>query len=62
MNEDIFRNYGYGRYRLNARNRRQVTLRYTSRKIGRNEPCPCSSDKKYKKCCGKIFDNNRCHR
>tara|TARA_R110000850_G_scaffold131982_1_gene253018 strand:+ start:4017 stop:4259 length:243 start_codon:yes stop_codon:yes gene_type:complete len=20
-------------------------------KIGRNEPCPCGSDKKYKKCC-----------
>src|SRR6056297_149616 len=24
-----------------------------SRKIGRNEPCPCGSGKKYKKCCGK---------
>ena len=23
-----------------------------SRKIGRNEPCPCGSGKKYKKCCG----------
>ncbi len=22
------------------------------RKIGRNEPCPCGSGKKYKKCCG----------
>ena len=22
-------------------------------KIGRNEPCPCGSGKKYKKCCGK---------
>ena len=22
-------------------------------KIGRNEPCPCNSGKKYKKCCGK---------
>jgi uncharacterized protein YecA (UPF0149 family) len=21
------------------------------RKIGRNEPCPCGSGKKYKKCC-----------
>ncbi len=21
-------------------------------KIGRNEPCPCGSGKKYKKCCG----------
>ena len=24
------------------------------KKIGRNEPCPCGSGKKYKKCCGKI--------
>jgi uncharacterized protein YecA (UPF0149 family) len=23
-------------------------------KIGRNEPCPCGSGKKYKKCCGKL--------
>jgi phage gp36-like protein len=23
------------------------------RKIGRNEPCPCGSGKKYKKCCGR---------
>ncbi len=24
-----------------------------ARKIGRNEPCPCGSGKKYKKCCGR---------
>jgi hypothetical protein len=24
-----------------------------SEKIGRNDPCPCKSGKKYKKCCGK---------
>ena len=24
-----------------------------SNKIGRNDPCPCGSSKKYKKCCGK---------
>lgn len=23
------------------------------RKVGRNEPCPCGSGKKYKNCCGK---------
>jgi preprotein translocase subunit SecA len=23
-----------------------------SDKVGRNEPCPCGSGKKYKKCCG----------
>jgi len=25
----------------------------TSNKVGRNDPCPCGSGKKYKKCCGK---------
>ena len=25
----------------------------TVEKIGRNDPCPCGSGKKYKKCCGK---------
>ena len=31
-----------------------VTLPITAeRKPGRNEPCPCGSGKKYKKCCGK---------
>ena len=24
----------------------------TSTKVGRNDPCPCGSGKKYKKCCG----------
>ena len=28
------------------------TFRYTVRKITRNEPCPCGSGKKVKKCCG----------
>ena len=27
------------------------TVRRTSAKVGRNEPCPCGSGKKYKKCC-----------
>ncbi|MBR6467995.1 MAG: SEC-C domain-containing protein, partial [Desulfovibrio sp.] len=22
-------------------------------RVGRNDPCPCGSGKKYKKCCGK---------
>jgi uncharacterized protein YecA (UPF0149 family) len=29
-----------------------VATRITKPKIGRNEPCPCGSGKKYKKCCG----------
>ncbi|MDY0162696.1 YchJ family protein [Desulfobotulus sp.] len=28
-----------------------VTIRRESPKVGRNEPCPCGSGKKYKKCC-----------
>ena len=29
------------------------TVRRTKKKVGRNQPCPCGSGKKYKKCCGK---------
>jgi len=27
-------------------------LKSGTKKLGRNEPCPCGSGKKYKKCCG----------
>ena len=43
---------------LNAwRISQQVTGQFTTeaptfRKAGRNEPCPCGSGKKYKRCCG----------
>ena len=30
----------------------QVTYRRSEAKVGRNDPCPCGSGKKYKKCCG----------
>ena len=29
-----------------------VQQRVTGKKVGRNDPCPCGSGKKYKKCCG----------
>ena len=32
---------------------RQNTVRRTEEKVGRNDPCPCGSGKKYKNCCGK---------
>jgi preprotein translocase subunit SecA len=32
---------------------RQETVRRTQAKVGRNDPCPCGSGKKYKNCCGK---------
>jgi hypothetical protein len=28
------------------------TVKSSTRRVGRNEPCPCGSGKKYKKCCG----------
>ena len=31
--------------------RRRVASAKKRHKIGRNEPCPCGSGKKYKKCC-----------
>ena len=30
---------------------KQVTVRRDAKKVGRNDPCPCGSGKKYKKCC-----------
>ena len=30
-----------------------ATVRRTQPKVGRNEPCPCGSGKKYKNCCGR---------
>jgi preprotein translocase subunit SecA len=29
------------------------TVKREGKKVGRNDPCPCGSGKKYKKCCGK---------
>lgn len=29
------------------------TIRREGKKVGRNDPCPCGSGKKYKQCCGK---------
>ena len=29
-----------------------VPVRKTGREVGRNDPCPCGSGRKYKKCCG----------
>jgi preprotein translocase subunit SecA len=35
--------------------RKVETFRREIPKIGRNDPCPCGSGKKYKKCCGKAI-------
>jgi preprotein translocase subunit SecA len=31
---------------------RSASSSVTNQKVGRNEPCPCGSGKKFKKCCG----------
>ena len=31
----------------------QAPVKRDSSKVGRNDPCPCGSGKKYKDCCGK---------
>ncbi len=38
--------------RTNIRKKFNEDHRAVSNKVGRNEPCPCGSGKKYKKCCG----------
>lgn len=44
---------------LSAEKRKEITKAYrvsgivvNENKVGRNDPCPCGSGKKYKKCCG----------
>jgi len=39
----------------NATEKQKIQPRTVGEKIGRNDPCPCGSGKKYKKCCGKIY-------
>ncbi len=36
--------------------KRKITPRVVEEKVGRNDPCPCGSGKKYKKCCGKLIN------
>ncbi len=45
---------------LSVEKRNDITKQYrrskivvNENKVGRNDPCPCGSGKKYKKCCGK---------
>lgn len=45
---------------LSPEKRKEIQVKYresktvvNENKIGRNDPCPCGSGKKYKKCCGK---------
>jgi len=37
--------------RLYTEQKQSTTIRREAAKVGRNDPCPCGSGKKYKKCC-----------
>ncbi|MBL8369352.1 MAG: SEC-C domain-containing protein, partial [Candidatus Accumulibacter sp.] len=39
-------------YRFWVAQRSIKTIRRETPKVGRNDPCPCGSGKKFKKCCG----------
>jgi uncharacterized protein len=43
-------------YRTDDAVRVRTPLRRDSPKVGRNDPCPCGSGRKYKQCCGKSPD------
>ena len=42
-----------GKWLYSSGNLKTTTVVREGRKIGRNEPCPCGSGKKYKACCGR---------
>jgi uncharacterized protein len=42
----------HANYQPPATLRREPDPLWASSKVGRNDPCPCGSGKKYKKCCG----------
>ena len=41
------------RKELYKEERNSGTVKRSEKKIGRNDPCPCGSGKKYKQCCGR---------
>ncbi|GHU77299.1 hypothetical protein FACS1894188_11300 [Clostridia bacterium] len=43
--------HGLGEYMMSTQKRHEA-MNPGTYKVGRNDPCPCGSGKKYKKCCG----------
>ena len=56
-NTRLWANKGHTPNELAAHNNRRPPFAMSGvikkQKIGRNDPCPCGSGKKYKKCCGR---------
>jgi uncharacterized protein len=47
--------YFLSRRHMSSRAEREAgTHRRAGTKVGRNDPCPCGSGKKFKKCCGAV--------
>jgi uncharacterized protein len=47
-----YRHFAAHRQAAAQTERRQATYRRSAAKVGRNDPCPCGSGKKFKHCCG----------
>jgi preprotein translocase subunit SecA len=45
-------NYSYGAAASGGQDTKVETIHRQAPKVGRNDPCPCGSGKKYKKCHG----------
>jgi preprotein translocase subunit SecA len=45
-------NYSYGAAASGGQDAKVETMQRSAPKVGRNDPCPCGSGKKYKKCHG----------
>ena len=53
--DNFYRNSNQGKYITSTKTNDQLTAKKILKKeTGRNDPCPCGSGKKYKKCCLKI--------
>ena len=54
--DNFYRNSNQGKYITSTKsNHQSITKNILNKKeVGRNDPCPCGSGKKYKKCCFKI--------
>jgi len=59
--KDSEKNYSHSKYSSLSKGKGEApkslsdsktTVRADVKKVGRNEPCPCKSGKKFKKCCG----------
>ncbi|HOB30279.1 MAG TPA: preprotein translocase subunit SecA [Bacillota bacterium] len=50
----VMRFSGPGAGEGESREQKGPTPRKAGKKVGRNDPCPCGSGKKYKNCCGKL--------